>query len=79
MSWYQVSHLLLFYDRSVLTRPSLAYAELYLTIAAMVQNFDLELVDSSMENIIPNRDFGHAFDKDYNFGVNFRVTKVLQG
>ncbi|KAI4659907.1 uncharacterized protein J4E79_005709 [Alternaria viburni] len=55
---------------------NLAYAELYLTIAAMVQNFDLELVDSSIENITPDRDFGLAFDKNYNFGVNLRVTKV---
>ncbi|KAI4952609.1 hypothetical protein J4E91_003081 [Alternaria rosae] len=57
---------------------NLAYAEMYLTIAAMVQNFDLELVDSSIENITPDRDFGLAFDKNYNFGVNLRVTKVLQ-
>ncbi|KAG9194222.1 hypothetical protein G6011_04257 [Alternaria panax] len=57
---------------------NLAYAELYLTVAAMVQNFNLELVDSSIENITPDRDFGLAFDKDYKFGVNFRVAKILQ-
>jgi hypothetical protein len=51
---------------------------MYLTVAAMVQNFDLELVDSSIENIIPDRDFGLAFDKDYNFGVKLRVTKALK-
>jgi len=66
------------YVEAILTNSSLAYAELYLTIAAMVQNFDLELVDSSIENITPDRDFGLAFDKNYNFGVNLRVTKVLQ-
>lgn len=44
----------------------------------MVQNFDLELVDSSIENITPYRDFGLGFDKNYNYGVNFRVKKVLQ-
>jgi hypothetical protein len=51
---------------------------MYLTVAAMVQNFDLELVDSSIENIIPDRDFGLAFDKDYNFGVKLRVIKALK-
>ncbi|KAL1798300.1 hypothetical protein ACET3X_002337 [Alternaria dauci] len=57
---------------------NLAYAELYLTVAAMVQDFDLELVDSSIENITPDRDFGLAFDKNYNFGVKFKIVKVLQ-
>jgi hypothetical protein len=56
----------------------MAYAELYLTTAAVVQNFDLELVDSSIKDIMPDRDFGLAFNKDFNFGVNFRVTKVLR-
>ncbi|KAF1945984.1 benzoate 4-monooxygenase cytochrome P450 [Clathrospora elynae] len=56
---------------------NLAYAELYLTVTALVQNFDMELVDSSIANIIPVRDFALGFDKDYNFGVNFRISKVL--
>ena len=50
---------------------------MYLTIAAVAMKFDLELVDSSIENITPYRDFNLAFDKDYNFGVNFKVKKVL--
>ncbi|KAF1835134.1 benzoate 4-monooxygenase cytochrome P450 [Decorospora gaudefroyi] len=58
---------------------NLAYAELYLSVAALVQNFEMELVDSSIENIIPYRDMGLAFDKEYNFGVNFKISKVLQG
>jgi hypothetical protein len=58
---------------------SLAYAEMYLTVAAVAMKFDLELVDSSIENITPYRDFNLAFDKEYNFGVNFKVKKVLMG
>jgi len=56
---------------------NLAYAELYLTVAALVQNFDLELVDSSVEDIIPYRDFGLAFNEKYDFGVDFKVKRVL--
>ena len=56
---------------------SLAYAELYLTVAALVRNFEMTLVESSIENIVPYRDFALGFDKGYNFGVKFRVTKVL--
>jgi hypothetical protein len=56
---------------------SLAYAEIYLTIAALVQNFNMELVDSSVENLVAYRDFALAFDKDYNFGVKFKITEVL--
>lgn len=56
---------------------SLAYAQLYLTVAALVRNFDMELIDSSVENIIPYREFAMGFDKNYTFGVNFKVTKVL--
>jgi len=78
LPWHQVRCHAILYVEAILTDPSLAYAELYLTIAAMVQNFDLELVDSSIENITPDRDFGLAFDKSYNFGVNLRVTKVLK-
>jgi hypothetical protein len=56
---------------------SLAYAEMYLTVAAVAMNFDMQLVDSSIENVMPYRDFNLAFDKEYNFGVNFRVAEVL--
>lgn len=57
---------------------SLAYAELYLTVAALVRHFDFELVNSSIENITPYRDYILSFDKGYKFGVDFRVTNVLQ-
>jgi hypothetical protein len=56
---------------------SLAYAEMYLTIAALVPKFDFELVDSSIENIEVYRDYGLGFNKQGEYGVNFRITKVL--
>ena len=56
---------------------SLAYAELYLTVAVLVKRFEMELVDSSIKNIAPVRDYGLAFNEEYNFGVKFKVTKVL--
>lgn len=59
--------------------PSLAYAELYLTIAALVRNFDFELVDSSIEDVTLYRDYALSMNKDYGFGINVRITKVLEG
>ncbi|CAA9961297.1 Benzoate 4-monooxygenase cytochrome P450 [Pyrenophora teres f. maculata] len=56
---------------------NLAYAELYLTVAALVKNFELELVGSTLEDINSHRDFGLGFNKEYDFGVDFRVKRVL--
>jgi hypothetical protein len=56
----------------------LAYAELYLMVAAVVRNFELELVDSSVRDVIGERDFAMGFTKDYRFGINVRVKKVLR-
>lgn len=50
---------------------------MYLTVAALAMKFNMELVDSSIENITPHRDFNLAFDKEYNFGVHFKVKDVL--
>jgi hypothetical protein len=56
---------------------SLAYAELYLTTAALVSHFDFELGDSSIKNITMFRDYALSFDEDYNYGVKFKISKVL--
>ncbi|KAE8840611.1 hypothetical protein PTNB85_04010 [Pyrenophora teres f. teres] len=56
---------------------NLAYAELYLTVAALAKNFELELVGSTLEDINSHRDFGLGFNKEYDFGVDFRVKRVL--
>lgn len=58
--------------------PSLAYAEMYLTIAALIRNFDFELVDSSIDDIALHRDYALAMNKNYGFGIRVRITKVLQ-
>jgi hypothetical protein len=50
---------------------------MYLTVAAVAMDFNMELVDSSIDNITPHRDFNLAFDKEYNFGVYFKVKEVL--
>lgn len=57
---------------------SLAYAEMYLTIAALIRNFDFELVDSSIDDIALYRDYALAMNKNYGFGIKVRITKVLQ-
>jgi hypothetical protein len=54
---------------------SLAYAELYLTTAALVRHFDFELADSSIKNITMYRDYALSFDEDYNYGVKSRSTR----
>lgn len=51
--------------------------ELYLTSYALVMNFNMELVDSTIENILPERDFALSFDKNYNFGVKLRISGLL--
>jgi hypothetical protein len=55
-----------------------AYTELYLTTAALVRNFDLELVGSSIKNITMHRDYALPFDEDYDYGLKFKISRVLQ-
>lgn len=57
---------------------SLAYAQIYLTVAALIRNFDMELVDSSVKNVEIHRDFAMGFTEDRSFGVQFKVTKVRE-
>lgn len=83
MCWHQVSACFLFpLDVALLTQLhhaySLAYAELYLTVAAMVRNFDLQLVDSSLEDVQGYRDFSFGFTKDYKYGIKVRVAGVAR-
>jgi hypothetical protein len=47
-------------------------------VAAVVRNFNLELVDAKKEDMAADRDFAMAFTKDYTWGVKIRVTKVLE-
>ncbi|KAF1974959.1 benzoate 4-monooxygenase cytochrome P450 [Bimuria novae-zelandiae CBS 107.79] len=56
---------------------NLAYTEMYLTIAAIFHNFDLEFVDSGLENITTTRGYFFGFTDNYDWGVKFRVKNVL--
>ena len=57
---------------------SLAYTELYLTLAAIFRNFDMELVDSGIENITTTRAYQLGFAEDYKWGIKVKITKVLE-
>ncbi len=57
---------------------SLAYTELYLTLAAIFRNFDMELVDSGLENITSTRGFTFGFTDNYDWGVKIKLTKALE-
>jgi len=58
-------------------KTSLAYAELFLTVAALVRIFEFELVDSSIEALTVYRDYALSFNEHCSYGVNFRIAKVL--
>lgn len=57
---------------------SLAYAELYITIAAFVRRFDMEIYETTIENIRSVRDFGIANPKDGAFSVRAKITNVVK-
>lgn len=40
---------------------SLAYAELYLTVAILIRRFDLELYDTTAKNVAFAREFGTPY------------------
>lgn len=56
---------------------SLAYAELYLIIATFVRRFDMEIYETTVENIRTAREFGVAYPKDGNFSVRAIITNVV--
>ncbi|MCJ1345383.1 hypothetical protein MMC31_003590 [Peltigera leucophlebia] len=57
---------------------NLAYAELYITIASLLRRFDLELFETTIENIRVAREFGIGFPKKGNFSVRAKFTKVVK-
>lgn len=56
---------------------SLAYAELYLTIATFIRRFDME-IETTIENIRTVREFGSGFPQDGNFSVRAKMTNVIK-
>ncbi|KAJ6185655.1 hypothetical protein N7519_006956 [Penicillium mononematosum] len=57
---------------------NLAYAELFLVLAAFVRRFDMELFDTSKKDIAFVRDFGTPYPDEGNARVRAMVTKVIE-
>ncbi|CAG8205943.1 unnamed protein product [Penicillium nalgiovense] len=56
---------------------NLAYAELFLVLAAFVRRFDMELFETSEKDIAFARDFGTPYPDEGNARVRAMVTKVI--
>ncbi|PHH91254.1 hypothetical protein CDD83_1171 [Cordyceps sp. RAO-2017] len=56
---------------------NLAYAELFITIATLAYHFDLELHETTQENIRVVRDRGLPFSKDGHWAIRAKVSKVF--
>lgn len=59
-------------------RLSLALAELYMTIASFVRRFDMELYETTMENIRIYRELGIGQPKEGDFSVRAKITNVIK-
>ena len=57
---------------------SLAYAELYITIAFFVRRFDMELCDTTMDNIRMVRELGIGQPMGGDFSVWAKITNVVK-
>ncbi|KNG90313.1 benzoate 4-monooxygenase cytochrome P450 [Aspergillus nomiae NRRL 13137] len=55
---------------------NLAYAELYLTLARIVRLVDMQLVDTTINNIQVGRDLGHPAPKSGSFQVKARIMEI---
>ncbi|KAI6081688.1 cytochrome P450, partial [Hypoxylon rubiginosum] len=56
---------------------NLAFAELYMTLATIVRRFDIELYETSPEDIRMVRDMGIAQPERGEFRVRAKITKIL--
>ena len=56
------------------SRNSLAYAELYLTIASIFRRFEMELVDTTIEDVRTVHDFFVSAPGLNSHGVQVRIT-----
>jgi hypothetical protein len=56
----------------------LAYAELFLVLAAFVRRFDMELFETSEKDIAFVRDFGTPYPNEGNARVRAMVTTVIE-
>jgi hypothetical protein len=56
----------------------LAYAELFLVLAAFVRRYDMELFETTEKDIAFARDFGTPYPDEGNTRVRAMVTKLMQ-
>lgn len=55
---------------------SLAYAELYLTLAKIIPRFEMDLFETTVEDVEPERDFFVAVPRLDSEGVRVKVVGV---
>lgn len=56
---------------------SLAYAEMYFGLAMLFRRFDLELFETTVEDVVPQHDFFVSWQKLDSVGVRVKVDKEL--
>jgi hypothetical protein len=56
---------------------SLAYAEMYLTLAMFARNFNVDLVNTTEDNIRLGRDMALPYPYEGRFSVRARVTGII--
>ncbi|KAJ5368174.1 cytochrome P450 [Penicillium cataractarum] len=52
----------------------LAYAEIYLALAAIIRSINMTMIDTTLEDILMVRDLGHPAPRSGTFGVRVMVT-----
>lgn len=56
---------------------SLAYAELFMTLASLIRRFDVELYEPRAESLRIDRDMGIGQPMEGEFSVRAKITRVL--
>ncbi len=79
LCWYQVSTAFRLGSPIVLIRiTSLFYAELFLTVACVFRRLDMELFETTDEDVACDREFLAAMPKASSQGVRFNITGALE-
>ena len=71
-------HIMESHQLTLIVCTSLAYAELYRTIASFVRRFDMELYETTVDNFRVGRDLGVGHPKEGQFSVRAKVTNVVK-
>ena len=56
---------------------SLAYAELFMTLASLIRRFDIELYEPRVERLRIDREMGIGQPMEGDFSVRAKITKIL--